>query len=272
MTSNHFTEFVIELFCRVDDAMKGVVRHPQSKLHPSEIVALGLLFALRGIGERAFYRWADRELRSLFPHLPERTRLFRLLSVHRDWTRRFLAKPTTFGVADSFGIELLHPWRYGRSDKQIGKKGYSNHRWIVGAKFGFVLNQWGLVVDWDTNTANVHDTSFLPLITQFEQKEEGVLQSVDMIVLADSNFHSQTDPANLKICARGEWNQRMLIETVLSMFTGVCKLKRLAHRVWTYLNARLAFAMAAFNICASWNGLAPDEDGFIRLSIAQFSI
>jgi len=56
MTSNHFTEFVIELFCRVDDAMKGVVRHPQSKLHPSEIVALGLLFALRGIGERAFYR------------------------------------------------------------------------------------------------------------------------------------------------------------------------------------------------------------------------
>jgi len=42
----------------------------------------------------------------LFPKLPERTRLFRLLTVHRDWTARFLAAPSLLGVADTYGVEL----------------------------------------------------------------------------------------------------------------------------------------------------------------------
>ena len=50
-------DFIIELFCRVDDAMKGTQKHSQSNLYPSEIVTLGILFALKGVGNRAFYRW-----------------------------------------------------------------------------------------------------------------------------------------------------------------------------------------------------------------------
>ena len=40
-----------------------------------------------------------------------------------------------------------------------------------------------------------------------------------MILLSDTAFHAAAgDPANLKVCRRGEWNdRRMLIETVLSM-------------------------------------------------------
>jgi hypothetical protein len=30
--------------------------------------------------------------------------------------------------------------------------------------------------------------------------------------------------------------------------------------------------MALFNILVQWNGLEPDEDGFVHLSIADFSI
>lgn len=63
---------------------------------------------------------------------------------------------------DSFGIELTHPRREGRSDKQIGKKGKSNLRWIVGAKLCFVLDHMGRVVDWAVDTANVHDAEFSP--------------------------------------------------------------------------------------------------------------
>jgi len=200
----------------------------------------------------------------LFPNLPERTRLFRLLKTHHDWTDRFLANPTLLGVADAYGIELIHPLREGRSDQQIGKKGKSNHRWIVGGKLCLVLNQWGLVVEWDCDTANVHDSTFRPLIKQFEDQ---------MIVLTDSNFHARTgDPTNLKLCPRGTWNVRMLIETVLSMLTTTCHIKKLTHRVWAYFKARLAFTMAAFNILAQWHGLHPDENGFIHLSIAEFSL
>lgn len=37
-------DFITELFCRIDDEMKEVPKHPQSYLYPSEIVTLALLF------------------------------------------------------------------------------------------------------------------------------------------------------------------------------------------------------------------------------------
>jgi len=94
-------DFISELFYRVDEAMKEYPKHPLANLWPSEIVTLGLLFALKGVGNRAFYRWLTRDWRKLFPALPERTRLFRLLAIHRTWTDEFLAMPSVLGVVDS---------------------------------------------------------------------------------------------------------------------------------------------------------------------------
>jgi hypothetical protein len=102
-----------------------------------------MLFALKGVSNRACYRWAHRDLRSLFPALPERTRLFRLLATHRQWTDEFLATPSIVGVVDSSGIELRHPMREGRSAQQIGRNGKSNHRWMVGGKLCLLLNHLG---------------------------------------------------------------------------------------------------------------------------------
>jgi hypothetical protein len=33
-------DFIIELFCRIDDAMSDLPKHPQAKLAPNEIVTL----------------------------------------------------------------------------------------------------------------------------------------------------------------------------------------------------------------------------------------
>ena len=257
-------DFITELLCKVDDEMADIPKHPQARLFPSEIVTLGILFALKGVGNRAFYRWLQRDWQYLFHKLPHRTRLFRLFRTHHEWTQRFLADTSLLGVIDSFGIELIHPIREGRSSEQIGKKGMSNHRWIVGGKLCLLLNNLGLIVDWDCATANVYDAYFHPLI-------EGVQEQ--MIVLGDSHFHTKTgDPPNLLICQRNEWNVRMLIETILSMLTTVCHLKKMGHRVWEYFKAHLAFMMAAFNILVQWIPLKPDKDGFVHLSIAQFSL
>lgn len=256
--------YIIELFCRVDDKLKDVPKHSQAKLYPSEVVTLALLFAIKGVGNRAFYRWLCRDWRPLFPNLPERTRLFRLFKTHQDWTETFMADPTVLGVIDAYGIELIHPIREGRSPKQIGKKGVSNHRWIVGGKLCLLINQQGRIVDWDCDTANVHDTTFQPLIAQYQDQ---------MVVLADSGFHAADgDPPNLKLCKRGEWNERMIVETVLSMLTLVCHFKKVMHRVWDYFKARLAYTMAAFNILVDWYGLRADENGRMILSIAEFSL
>lgn len=250
-------EFTLELFYRVDEAMPCLPKHPLSLLHPSEVVTLGLLHALRGEGCRAFYRWLTKELKGLFPRLPERTRLFRLLQAQAEQTQRFLAQPTFFGVCDSFGIELVHPKREGRSKKQIGKKGKSNHRWIIGAKLGLLCNGVGQVVNWMCDTANVYDAAFHPLL------EDVQTQSV---VLCDRGFYSRKgNPANLKVCQKGRWNQRMIVETVFSLFTRILNLKHLTARTWGGLKMRLAYVTAVFNICINWSGN-------IRLSIKDFAL
>ena len=127
-------EFITALFYEIDEQLHAIPKHPEAHLWPSEVVTLGLLHALKGGGNRAFYRWLTKDYRPLFPRLPERTRLFRLFTTHQDWTQAFLAAPTVLGVIDTYGIELIHPMREGRSPQQIGRKGLSNHRWIVGGK------------------------------------------------------------------------------------------------------------------------------------------
>ncbi len=257
-------DFISELFYRVDESMKGMPKHPLASLWPSEVVTLGLLFALKGGGNRAFYRWVHRDLRGLFPAVPERTRLFRLFASHRPWTDEFLATPSVLGVVDSYGTEVLHPMREGRSARQIGRKGKSNHRWIVGGKLCVLLNHLGLVVAWDCAGANAPDTAFHPLIAAFEEAR---------VVLRDEGFHAKDgDPSHLKLCRRGMWNTRMLVETVLSMLTGVCHFKKVLHRTWPAFQARLAFTLALFNLLVQWHGLQPDATGLIRLSLAEFSL
>jgi hypothetical protein len=244
--------------------MGDVAKHPDAHLYPSEVVTLGLLFALKGAGPRAFYRWLSSNYHHLFPKLPDRTRLFRLLSTHADWTEAFLAQPTTLGIADTYGIELIHPWREGRSEWQIGRKGLSNHRWIVGAKLGYVLNQYGLIVAWDYAAANVADNAFQDMIAEFVD---------EMVVFTDMAFHrADGDVPNQKACKRGTWNGRMAIETVLSMVTTVCHLKKASQRTWDGLRTRLAYTMAVFNILVLWDGMTLDGGGMLHFSIAQFSL
>ena len=179
------TDFITELFCKVDDRMRDFPKHPQAKLYPSEVVTLAMLYAIKGVGERAYYRWISRDYLPLFPHLPERTHLFRLFTVHQSWVELFLAEPTTLAIADTYGIELVHPRRQGRSKAQIGKKGKSNSRWIVGGKLCFVLNQWGEIIRWDADTANVYDATFHCYVLRHlgpaaESRNSGLVEQVQL--------------------------------------------------------------------------------------------
>src|SRR5258708_23908507 len=75
-------EFITALFCQVDDQLAGLPKHPEAHLWPSEVVTLGLLHALKGGWNRAFYRRPPRGYAPLFSRLPDRTRLFRLFTTH----------------------------------------------------------------------------------------------------------------------------------------------------------------------------------------------
>ena len=259
-------DFIIELFCWVDDHMPTVPKHPQARLYPSELVTIGLLFALKGGYFRVFYRWLKRDYARLFAGVPERTRVQRLLNTHQNWCASFLAEPTFFTVIDSYGIELIHPIREKRSERQIGKKGKSNWRWIVGMKLCWLVNDRGQVVSWAWDTANVHDQVFLPLVAALEDES---------IVLADTGFKDADGmPANLKLCERGTWNERMLVETALSLVTMVCHLKKVFHRTRHHFQARLAYVAALFNAILGLNRrLEPQANPQDRLlHLAQYAL
>jgi hypothetical protein len=254
-------DFVIRLFCLVDDRLECRHKHPQAQLWPSELVTIGLLFALKGCSFRSFYRWLERDYADLFGGLPERTRLLRALRVQHQHTQRFLADPTFFTVIDTYGIELIHPWRYGRSPRQVGRKGYSNHRWIVGLKLCWLINARGEVVAWAFNTANTADQRFAQVAAPY----------ADMtITLADESFNAVDRPPNIQVCQRGHWNERMLIETVLSLVHRVCRLKYLWHRTWSYLQMHLAYVVGVFNALLLLNHQLGSDDAWPH--IAQYAL
>ncbi|MGE0539901.1 MAG: transposase [Dehalococcoidia bacterium] len=126
-----------------------------------------------------------RDHTDLFGGLPERPRLPGAQRTHHRWTDGFLVDATFSTVIDIYGIELIHPWRAGR-------KGYSSHRWIVGLKLCWIINDRGEVVAWDWHTANVHDQTFASLAGRID----GLT-----LTLAGTGFHAAAgDPPKLKIC------------------------------------------------------------------------
>lgn len=259
------TEDIITLiFMTTDDKLPDLKKHSQAKLHPSEVVTLGILMALKGTSFRAFYRWLKRDYLSLFPGLPERSRLQRLLKTRQAWAEHLLSEPSFFSVIDSYPIELIFPVREGRSSKQVGKKGKDKGRWSVGVKLCWLINEAGKVVAWTFDTMNVSDKTFNPLLAPFEGRT---------IVLADYGFRDKKGaPAHMKFCPKNTWNERMCIETAFSMLTNVCNFKKLKHRAYDYIRARLAFSAAMFNVLLDlFHQLHPEASPF-QMSIAEFSL
>ena len=64
----------------------------------------------------------------------------------------------------------------------------------------------------------------------------------------------------------------MTVETAFAMMSVEWGCKAQRHRAWERFEAHLAYAMAGFNISAQWNGLEPDAQGCVHLSIAQFTL
>lgn len=259
------TEAIIShIFCTVDDRLVGVQKVPQAKLHPSEVVTIGILFALKGGHFRAFYRWLSRDFSALFGGLPERSALSRQIREQHVHTDHFLAQPSVLNVVDNYPIELLFPIREGRSLQQVGKKGQDKGRWSIGLKLCWVINTFGQVGGWRWDTLNCADNTFLEGLEKYDEQA---------IILADWGFRCAHGlPDSVKICKKGTWNDRMTIETTFSLLTVVAHAKKIFHRAEAYIAARLTYTAAMFNVCLTlFHQLHPDESPF-KVSIAEFSL
>jgi len=222
-------------------------KHSQARLWPSELITIGLLFVLKGGHFGAFYRWLKRDYAHLFRGSAHHIRLQQALKTHRNWCDLFLADPASFTVIDTYGIELIHPIRAGRSQRQIGNKGKSIWPEIVGVNLCWLGNGRGEVVACDWNTANVRHQVFLPVVERVKDRS---------IVLADLGFSDASGiPANLKLCPRATRNECMLVETMLSMMTMVCHVNKMSHRVRDCVEMHFAYLQSPFNTLLGMNRL-----------------
>jgi len=257
-------DIIIHIFYYVDEVLKEQPKHHNTSLYPSYVVTIGILFALKGGRFRAFARWLKRDFAYLFGGLPDRTNLQRQLQHQQALTQHLLVTPTLFTVIDSFPVELLFPIRQGRSTQQVGKKGRDKGRWSVGVKLCWLLDTSGRVVGWAWDTLNVHDQTFHPLVETYDD---------ETITLSDLGFRCAAGtPKNLKLCPKGTWNERMLIETAFSLLTVVCDGKKIYHRLASYIETHFAYTAAMFNtLLALYHQLHPEQPAH-KMSIAEFSL
>jgi hypothetical protein len=98
-------DIIIHIFYHVDNGLGKIEKHPLSKLYPSEVISIGILFALKGGYFRAFYRWLKRDYDALFGGLPERTVLLRQRKTQQVHTDLLMGQPSLLNVVDSFPID-----------------------------------------------------------------------------------------------------------------------------------------------------------------------
>ncbi len=252
-------DIILYLFYTIATAIAGKdKKHSQGKLYLSEIVLCGVLFALKGISFRRFYKWLIK--REIFPELPERSRLQRLVNKYWYLCEKLLGSKMFYGILDSFGIEIIHPIREGRSEqsKSVSKKGKSNHRWIVGRKVTITINQKYQIVKLNDTTANECDNTL----------GDEHADAAD-ITLTDQGFKKKEGtPESFKICKKGQWNERMAVETLFSLWTRICNMKKSFHRTVRGFKAKIAYLATLTNIIVGKN----EELGFARLSMVQWSL
>ena len=172
--------------------------------------------------------------------------------------------PAVWGVGDSYGSALLHPRRAGRRAPPIGRTGQSPHRGIGGGTLCWRLHPLGLVVAWDGAGAPAPDSAFPPLSATVAEAMSG---------LSATAFPATAGaPPHLQLRARRTANTRRLVETGLSMLTGVGHVKKVWPRPGAACPARLAFTLAPVTLLVPWQGLKPAAQGLIRLSLAAFSL
>src|SRR5947209_9774925 len=102
-------DIIIRLFCMVDDKLAHVNKRSNALLYPSEIVTIGILFTLKGVHYRAFYRWPKGDWLHLFPNLPACSSLLPWLAGYEPLTDHFLVAPKEERGIDGYAIKLINP-------------------------------------------------------------------------------------------------------------------------------------------------------------------
>ena len=217
-------------FSHIEQPRHAMPPPPAAHLWPRAVGTLGLLPALQGGGTRPCSRWVPRDSRALFPRLPARTRLLRLLKPQQDWTQGCWAAPTVLGGSATEGSAWLPPRRAGRRPPPRGRTGLANPRWMGGGTLWLLVKQDGLVVGGDGAAAHGANHALQGRRRQGDGRRSVLRETACQAAAGE--------PAHLPLGPRGAWEDCRLVATVCSRLTVGCHCHKVRPRVWASLQAR----------------------------------
>jgi hypothetical protein len=298
--------FLVELYVLADEFDKTTLppeRHAgrPPALARSEVVTLALFgqwacFA----SERAFYRWAQRHLRPLFPTLPSRPQFNRLQRHHGAAITAFAlhlgqtlaARDRSFEILDGTGVATRNAkrrgagWLFGLAD--IGK--CARLGWFEGMRLLLRLSRRGAVTGWGSGPASTNDRTLAEAFFALRASPDPPLPSVGQPVsdcyVADMGFGGRKRQAQWRrdfgavvVCppqtgSKRAWSKplkrwlaglRQVIETVNDRLLTAFRLEHEPPHTLDGWQARLAAKIGLHNLCLWLN----DQCGEPDLAIAE---
>lgn len=202
-----FETFVITVYVTVDEYVRTqpppVRAGRPSALCLSEVLTLALVSQLaRFPSERAFYRYADRHLRALFPALPDRSQLHRairaqhdrLVTLGRRWARLHDALTADYELIDTTAVPVRNAKRRGLGHlPEVAALGKSMRLgWFYGFRLLLSCTPTGFITGYGLAPGNEQDRA---LADTFFAERAAVVQALPMVgrpangvYLADTAF------------------------------------------------------------------------------------
>lgn len=281
--------FVTTLYVLVDDTIK-LARPPsrpgpQPELSLSEVVTLALLAQWKQFpSERAFARFALRNLRAAFPALPDRSQLNRLIRGAHDalvafqqaLVLRLGSAQQTYELLDGMGVAVRNNKRKGRGWLDgIAATGWSNRLgWYDGFHVLTAVDPQGVLTGYAIAPANTKDQ---PYAEDFLAARATGVSGLEMVgrpasgpYLADTGYEGRerhqrwaseygaivlAPPRNDRrlawpSCWR-RWHARLrqIVEVVHGKWTEVFRLDEERPHTLSGFQARFAALVALHNAC-----------------------
>lgn len=290
-----FETFVIAVYLTVDEWEQAELPpEPPPRGRPpglcrTEVLTLALIGQLdRFPSERAFARFAQTHLRGLFPGLPERSQLNRLIRQRRDelvrfgrWCARQLgAVRTCYEVIDTTAWPLRNAKRRGEGTMpEVVAIGWSLRLgWFEGVRVLLAVTPEGVITGSGVASGNANDRAMAG--TFFAQRAEPVQalpcvgRTASGVYLADTGFAGRAARARWVADAdahvyappqpgsgeawprplrRWHTSARQIVETVFQRLLQGLRLERDRPRTLSGVLTRLAAKIGVHNALVRWN-------------------
>lgn len=280
---------MVDEFCKSQLAAEAPQSGPQASLNQSEVVTLAVFGQWSQFpSERAFYRYAERHLRSAFPSLPTREQFNRLLRAHRDAIVTFglslgqllQAQAGPYELLDSSGIPTRDAkrrgagWLPGQADI-----GWSNRiGWYEGMHLLCAISPQGVITGFGFGPASTHDQRLAETFFATRAQPTSALPSVGTkalgVYVADKGFAGDDPHTRWRqrygaqvispphACSQKKWSKewrrwlarlRQVVETIYDKLLHTFRLARERPHDLTGFQARLAAKVSLHNFCLWFN-------------------